>query len=121
MLNIRGTLDLGILYQAKQDDLVAYSDADYAGDIPSYKSTTEQLITYGGSPIAWKSKIQGIVVTSSTESEYVALTSAIKKTLCIKELGVVSQEEKRRETAMYRFQKTKRRDEESRLSSAQHR
>lgn len=67
-------------------ELVAFSDADYAGDRECYKSTSGQLVLYGGAPIGWKSKLQRLNVTSTTEAEYVSLASTIKMVLLLREL-----------------------------------
>jgi hypothetical protein len=85
---LRGTVNLGITYRRRgSPGLVAYADADFAGDLSKYKSTTGQLIIHSGGPIAWKSKLQKTVVTSTTEAEYLAVSSTIKTVLCIKNLG----------------------------------
>lgn len=55
---LRGALNFGITYQRNSSHgLLAYSDADFAGDAPSYKSTTRQIVFHAGGPIAWKSKL----------------------------------------------------------------
>nr|GFA72616.1 putative ribonuclease H-like domain-containing protein [Tanacetum cinerariifolium] len=52
-------------------DLVAYSDSDYAGASLDRKSTTRGCQFLGCRLISWQCKKQTIVVTSSTEAEYV--------------------------------------------------
>ena len=82
-----GTRDLGIVYSNKGSRrLEAYSDADFAGDLPSRKSTSCQIIFYGNGPVAWRSKLQATVATSTTEAEYLALSAAIKTVLCLKDV-----------------------------------
>lgn len=87
---LKGTLNLGITYCGQHDsqyDLTAYSDADYAGDPHTYRSTTGYLIFRAGAPIAWKSKLQKSAATSTTEAEFVAVTAAAKKVASLREFG----------------------------------
>ena len=66
-------------------------DADIAGDVDGRKSTTGYVYILGGTIISWVSKLQKIVVISTTEAEYVAITEASKEMVWIqsflKELG----------------------------------
>nr|GEY14879.1 hypothetical protein [Tanacetum cinerariifolium] len=56
-------------------DLVAYSDSDYVGASLDRKSTTRGCQFLGCRLISWQCKKQTVVVTSSTEAEYVATAS----------------------------------------------
>ena len=49
------------------------------GDIYSRKSTTRYVYTLGGTVVSWVSKLQKIVVLSTTKEEYVATTEASKE------------------------------------------
>lgn len=70
---LRGTANLGICYtKSDKNQLVGFSDADYANDSESRKSTTGFCIFFGNGPIAWRSQRQPIVTLSTTEAEYVA-------------------------------------------------
>ncbi|KAJ4744606.1 Gag-Pol polyprotein [Rhynchospora pubera] len=63
-----------------------YVDADHAGCSETRKSTTGFVFTIGGGAVSWMSRLQDIVALSSTESEYVALTEAVKEMLWLKRL-----------------------------------
>jgi hypothetical protein len=63
--------------------LEAYTDADWAGEAHSGRSTSGMLILKESTPIAWSSKRQGIVSTSTMESEYVAMFHTIQHTLWV--------------------------------------
>jgi len=60
-------------------DLQGYCDADYAGDIVDRKSTTGHLFLLNRGPISWTSTKQRCVATSTTHSEYIALSEACKQ------------------------------------------
>jgi len=76
---LQGTKDLGILYPYKPassaDELTAYVDADFAADKTTRKSTTGCFVAMNGAPVIWLSKKQSCLSMSSTEAEYVALSS----------------------------------------------
>jgi len=50
----------------------AFSDADWAGDRSTSRSTSEVVILLSGNPIVFSSRQQSIVALSSSEAEYVA-------------------------------------------------
>ena len=50
-----------------------------AWDVDGRKSTTRYVYTLGGTIINWVSKLQKIVVLSTIEVEYVAVTKASKE------------------------------------------
>ena len=86
-------LGLGLGPFASQDlHPKLYSDADWAGDVDTRKSTggylcvrTEEIPQ--GEPVqsavSWSSKRQQTVVLSSTEAEYMALTQAAKEAIWV--------------------------------------
>lgn len=74
---VLGTASRGLFYPASTSlDLVAYSDADYAGCSDTRRSTTGWSMFLGPAFISWKSKKQDRVSKSSTESEYRAMSQA---------------------------------------------
>ncbi|KAI5312002.1 hypothetical protein L3X38_041175 [Prunus dulcis] len=72
---VQGTLEYGISFTKGPWQLSAYSDADWAGDINTRRSTTGCVVFLGCNPISWQSKKQGSVSRSSTEAEYRALAN----------------------------------------------
>jgi hypothetical protein len=58
--------------------LVGFVDASYAADPKTRRSITGIIFCYGGAAIAYKSKLQTTVATSSTESEFYAAVHAAK-------------------------------------------
>lgn len=75
---IGGTLKCGILFKTDLDKetLEAFSDADYAGDKETRRSTSGTLFKYSGGAITWSSKRQRCVSLSTTESEFIAASQA---------------------------------------------
>ena len=87
-----GTKDKGLILKPDQSrGLECYVDADFAGswstqsshDPLSVHSRTGFCIFYAGCPILWKSKIQSIIALSTTEAEYVALSTALREVINI--------------------------------------
>nr|GFA10135.1 hypothetical protein [Tanacetum cinerariifolium] len=81
---LKGKPYLGLWYPKDSPfDLVAYSDSDYAGARLDIKSTTGGCQFLGCRLISWQCKKQTVVVTSSTEAEYVAAASSCAQVLWI--------------------------------------
>jgi len=85
MRYLKGTRDWRITYGTKRP-LVGYSDADYAGNIDTRRSTTGQAFLWGGGAISWGSKIQTTVAAFATEAEYVAAAMAAKEAIWLQRL-----------------------------------
>lgn len=83
---IRGTTELGISYSGGCEDLIAYCDSDFAGDVRTRKSTSGYVIYYLGGPVSWRSRKQPIVATSSTEAEYIAAAECCRELIYLKML-----------------------------------
>jgi hypothetical protein len=66
--------------------LVAYSDSDWAGDKDTRHSTTGYVLFLGNSPVCWYSGKQGLVSTSTTEAEYVAMSMCAKEVCYMRNL-----------------------------------
>jgi hypothetical protein len=75
---IRGSLHLGLhLRPSNVEDLVVYSDADWAGCPDTRKSTSGYAVFLGANLISWSSKRQATVSRSSAEAEYHAIANAV--------------------------------------------
>jgi len=74
------------VYGGDTSEILGYSDADFAGDKDTRKSTTGIVfLSYGGA-ISWLSKRQSTVAISTTEAEYVAAATAVKEALWLRKL-----------------------------------
>jgi hypothetical protein len=58
------------------NEIIGYSDSDYAGDASDRRSTTGYTFFFAGGAIGWASKKQTTVALSSTEAEYMAVSEA---------------------------------------------
>ena len=71
--------------------IIVYSDSNWANEKEDRISTGGWLLTVNDRPINWQSKKQkkdkniSLVALSSTESEYYALTEAVKESVFIKQ------------------------------------
>jgi hypothetical protein len=84
---LRGTPNHGIFYTGTSETSpVGYSDADYAGCNDTRKSTTGSVFLFHGGPIAWCSRRQSCVATSTTEAEYVAASETAKEAVWIRRI-----------------------------------
>jgi hypothetical protein len=80
MRYLKGSAELGITYRHGHNPgvLSAYSDADYAGDTVTRRSTSGIVCQYMGGSISWSSQKQRSVALSTTEAEYIAASEAAK-------------------------------------------
>ena len=76
-----------LLHADPNKSFEVHVDCDFAGnwikddamsDPSTAKSRTGYIISYGGCPVLWASKLQTEVVLSSTESEYVGLSESLR-------------------------------------------
>ena len=79
---------LGLSFRPKDDvnALVGYSDADYAADLDTRRSTTGYIFMINGCTISWSSKRQQTVSVSTTEAEFVAAAEATKEAIWLRKL-----------------------------------
>ncbi|KAG0448351.1 hypothetical protein HPP92_027876 [Vanilla planifolia] len=82
-----GTKTLGLWYPRCESgfDLIAYTDADFAGSKTDRKSTSGMCQLVGGSLISWDSRKQNCVALSTTEAEYIAAGSCVAQVLWLKQ------------------------------------
>ena len=81
---LAGTLELGITFRSDiADELIGYTDSDWAGLKDGRRSTGGYAFLLSGGPVSHQSKQQATVGLSSTEAEYIATTEAGKEALWI--------------------------------------
>jgi len=82
---LQATPTHGIRFAGSGDgELIGYSDADWAGDIETRRSTSGYVFVLNGGCITWRSKKQRTVALSSTEAEYMALSEATQEAVWLK-------------------------------------
>ena len=87
---LRGTMNFGLKFSVddKNPQLVGYSDSDWAGDQDTRKSTTGYVFQINNCTVSWSSRKQSTVAKSSTEAEYVALSTATQEAIWLRRLMV---------------------------------
>ena len=74
LIYFRSTPEVGIQFRNDDLNLFAYSDADWAGDLDTRRSTTGYIVYVAGGPIAWQSKLQSTIAVSTMEAEYISVS-----------------------------------------------
>jgi len=88
---LHGTRERGLTFSAASDAGAAnvvrgYVDASWGEDLSTRKSQSGYVFTLGNAAISWKSKLQTTVALSSTEAEYLALSTAVQEALFLRNL-----------------------------------
>jgi len=74
---IAGTLDYGIWYSNTNNfRLCGYTDSDYGSSLDDRRSVSANVFTLGSGAVTWSSKKQATATLSTSETEYIAATSA---------------------------------------------
>lgn len=89
------TKDMGLHFKPDHSKgLECYVDADFAGSW-QHRSSSDPLSThlrmgyvimYAGCPIVWASKMQTLIALSTTEAEYIALSSSLREVIGVMNL-----------------------------------
>lgn len=85
MKYLQGTKDMTIRYKAELIELVVYSDADFAGDYDTRRSTTGYVSLLANGPVSWCSRRQKCVTRSTTEAEYIAASDAASESVWLRD------------------------------------
>jgi hypothetical protein len=92
---LKGTRDMGIVMNPRERPLECFADASFGGDwhrptaiydAVTAKSRTGFVIFYCGCPIVWASKLQTEIALSTTEAEYIALSTALREVIPLMDL-----------------------------------
>lgn len=83
---LRGTANAKLVFSKNGGpEITGYCDADWANDLDERRSCTGYVFTLQGGSISWNCKRQPTVALSSTEAEYMALSSAIQEAMWLKQ------------------------------------
>ncbi|GJY97400.1 ribonuclease H-like domain-containing protein [Tanacetum coccineum] len=79
----RSLADYGLqLFSSSTTDLVAYSDADWAGCPTTRRSTSGYCVFLGNNLLSWSFKRQPSLSRSSVEAEYRSIANVVAETYC---------------------------------------
>jgi hypothetical protein len=81
--------NLGLTYGGKEkwpEDIVGYSDSDWASDLDDRRSTSGFVFMLGGGAISWSSKKQASPATSSCEAEYMDAAHCARHAIWLRRL-----------------------------------
>ena len=90
-----GSRDKGMIYSPSNQSFDVYVDASFTGDwdpenadwdSDTARSRTGFVILYASCPVIWASKLQSEIALSTTESEYLAISTATREVLPLMEL-----------------------------------
>ena len=92
---LKRTPDKGLILSVdKTKGIECYVDADFAGGFSKTNATnprdclsrTGYVVKYAGCPIVWTSKMQTLIALSTTEAEYLALSTAMREVIFLMHL-----------------------------------
>ncbi|MCO5576195.1 hypothetical protein L7F22_030003 [Adiantum nelumboides] len=75
---LKGIANKCLRFGNSEASIVGYTDADYAGCLNTRKSMSGYVFLFAGAAVSWRSLLQTCTSFSTTESEYVAISSARK-------------------------------------------
>lgn len=87
---LKGTIDYQLKLKCDMDEsqFFGYADADWANDKATRKSNSGYVMMLGSGTISWSCKRQTCVAASSTEAEFISLSSACKEISWLRRLLV---------------------------------
>lgn len=84
---LKGTKDQKLTFSFKgKNEIIGFCDADWANDEDERRSCTGYVFLKNGAAISWFSKRQPTIALSSTEAEYMALSSCAQELLWFRQL-----------------------------------
>jgi len=75
---MKGNSDMTLCYDGTDVSLHRYVDSDFADDVDSWRSITDYVFIFGSGAVSWESRLQKIIVLSTMEAEYVAVTESLQ-------------------------------------------
>ncbi|KAH8342568.1 hypothetical protein KR084_005249 [Drosophila pseudotakahashii] len=83
---LAGTSNLSIVYKKSGGSVIGFADADWANDQLDRKSYSGYAFFLAGAAFSWSSTKQSVVALSSTEAEYIALSTAAREAIYLRRL-----------------------------------
>jgi hypothetical protein len=79
-------LTYGYISIEDSNKLNIFADADFASKVNRRRSRTGYVIYFNGGPVAWKSSLQNLVATCTSEAELYSMFEAVQHGFQLKEL-----------------------------------
>jgi transposase InsO family protein len=99
---LKGTMNFGLVYRkGEEQELIGYSDSDYAGDQDDRKSTSGYVFMLSAGAVSWCSKKQPVVTLSTTEAEFIAAASSACQAVWLRRILQQLGHEPRKSTTIY--------------------
>src|SRR5580692_2151845 len=77
---LQGTQHYSLTFTSEKDEgIIAFTDADWASDSHTCRSTTGFMTKVAGGIVFWNTRTQKTVVMSSTEAEYMSLSDSCRQ------------------------------------------
>ena len=76
---ISGTVDMGIRFSGSRFDIHVFTDANWAGDMLTRRSTTGYVVFAAGRPLACGSHLRATVAASSVQSKWIGLKRVLRQ------------------------------------------
>jgi len=84
---VKRSMDKGLVFDKNSSCVLqGYSDANWAGDHETRRSTTGFTFIFGGAAVSWGSRLQRTVALSTMEAEYMAIWEASKGAVWLNKL-----------------------------------
>ena len=83
---LHNTKQLGIVLGSESTPAELYVDSSHGTGTPDLRPVAGHVILVHGGPVTWTSKTQQLTSTSSTESEYRALSSSVKDAIWMQQI-----------------------------------
>lgn len=99
---LKGTVSFGLFYRkGGKEELIGYTDSDYAGDQDDRKSTSGYVFMLSSGAVSWSSKKQPVVTLSTTEAEFIAAASSACQAVWLRRILQQLNLEPRKSTTIY--------------------
>ena len=86
MRYLKKTIDFKLHFEMSGKPIMGFADADWGGDSTNRKSYSGYAFVKANCVFSWEARKQNIVALSSTEAEYIAMSSAAKEAVYLRNL-----------------------------------
>ena len=109
-------MNLALKYCKDEKPVTGFSDADFGSNLDDRHSTTGNVFLLAGGAVSWLSKKQAVVALSTSEAEYVALSTAAQEAVWFQKLfanlhmqaeAIIVKEDNQGATALAQTNRTK--------------